>query len=227
ASPATTAFVYYTATGPPYCASVTCSIHCTATPLSASCMAMCTMALVGLAPCQCFSPGGIHTTSPGRISRIGPPQVCTRRSPDMRSRVWPSGWVCHAVRAPGSKLTRPARMRAGSGASMIGSCHTVPVNQSPGMRRDGADPDSLMSMTSPCVKLRLRQKQRRASRAQRRRDPPLRTLHPFSIHDRPVHQGVDHLAIMPADRARRLRHEDHDEVFPRIGPPVGAAGARP
>src|SRR5258708_7608904 len=28
---------------------------------------MCVMPLVGEAPCQCFSPGGIHTTSPGRI----------------------------------------------------------------------------------------------------------------------------------------------------------------
>jgi hypothetical protein len=53
------------------------------------------------------------------------------------------------VRAPGSKLTRAARMRAGAGASMIGSCHTVPVNQSPGIRRDGTDPAGLMSMISP------------------------------------------------------------------------------
>jgi hypothetical protein len=29
--------------------------------------------------------------------------------------------VCQLVRAPGSKLTRAARMRAGAGASMIGS----------------------------------------------------------------------------------------------------------
>src|SRR5260370_38194362 len=32
---------------------------------------------------------------------------------------------------------------------------------------------------------------------------------------------------MPADRAGRLRHEHHHEVFPGIGPPVGAAGAGP
>src|SRR5260370_38599474 len=113
------------------------------------------MALVGLAPCQCFSAGGIHTVSPGRISRIGPPQVCTRPSPATTWRVCPSGWVCHAVRAPGSKLTRAARMRAGAGASMIGSCHTVPVNQSPDMRRDGTDPDSLMSMIFPRCGCRL------------------------------------------------------------------------
>jgi hypothetical protein len=35
--------------------------------------------------------------------------------------------VCQAVRARGSNLTQAPRMRAGAGASMIGSCHTVPV----------------------------------------------------------------------------------------------------
>jgi hypothetical protein len=30
------------------------------------------MAAVGEAPCQCFSPGEIKTTSPGLISSIGP-----------------------------------------------------------------------------------------------------------------------------------------------------------
>ena len=30
------------------------------------------MAVVGVAPCQCFSPGANQTTSPGRISSIGP-----------------------------------------------------------------------------------------------------------------------------------------------------------
>ena len=39
------------------------------------------MAVVGAAPCQCFSPGGNQTTSPGRISSIGPPQRCTRPQP--------------------------------------------------------------------------------------------------------------------------------------------------
>ena len=38
-------------------------------------MAMCVMAVVGVAPCQCFSPGGNQTTSPGRISSIGPPSA--------------------------------------------------------------------------------------------------------------------------------------------------------
>src|ERR1700687_3232030 len=37
-------------------------------------------------------------------------------------------------------------MRAGAGASMIGSCHTVPVNESAAPRRGGTDPDALMFM---------------------------------------------------------------------------------
>src|SRR5258708_30466389 len=67
---------------------------------------MCNMAVSGLAPCQCFSPGAIHTVSPGRISRTGPPHSATRPTPEMTCKVWPSGWVCHAVRARGSKRTK-------------------------------------------------------------------------------------------------------------------------
>jgi hypothetical protein len=37
-------------------------------------------------------------------------------------------------------------MRAGAGASMIGSCQTVPVNDSAGIRRDGIEPSGLMSI---------------------------------------------------------------------------------
>ena len=48
--------------------------------------------------------------------------------------------MCQAVRAPGSKLTRPERTRAGAGASMIGSCQTMPVKDSFGWRRVGTDP---------------------------------------------------------------------------------------
>ena len=33
------------------------------------------IAVVGDAPCQCFSPGGIHNTSPGLISSTGPPRI--------------------------------------------------------------------------------------------------------------------------------------------------------
>src|SRR5579864_3518444 len=42
-------------------------------------MATAVIVVVRVAPCQCFSPGGNHTTSPGRISSRGPrffPIVC-------------------------------------------------------------------------------------------------------------------------------------------------------
>src|SRR6266498_1689347 len=93
-------------------------------------MAMCVMAVVAVAPCQCFSPGGNQITSPGRISSIGPPQRWTRPQPAVTIRVWPSGCVCQAVRAPGSNVTLAPRTRAGSGASNSGSIRTLPVNQS-------------------------------------------------------------------------------------------------
>jgi hypothetical protein len=54
--------------------------------------------------------------------------------------------VCHAVRAFGSNLTQAPLIRAGAGASMMGSCHTVPVNDSAGVLREGTEPNRLMSM---------------------------------------------------------------------------------
>src|SRR3954451_10356342 len=104
------------------------------------------MPLVGEAPCQCFSWGGIHTVSPGRISRTGPPLACTRPTPEMTKSVCPSGWVCHAVRAPGSNATRPELTRAGAGGVLIGSCQTVPVNQSLDARRVGREPARKISI---------------------------------------------------------------------------------
>ena len=101
----------------PYCSSLTFSIQSTTLPSSASWMAMWVIAVVGAAPCQCFSPGANQTTSPGRISSIGPPSRCTRPQPAVTIRVWPSGWVCQAVRAPGSNVTLAPATRAGSGAA--------------------------------------------------------------------------------------------------------------
>src|SRR6478672_3450292 len=103
-------------------------------------MAMCVMAVVGAAPCQCFSPGENQTTSPGRISSIGPPQRCARPHPKVTIRVCPSGCVCHAVRAPGSKVTAAPAARAGAGVVNNGSMRTVPLNQSVGPLADGCEP---------------------------------------------------------------------------------------
>src|SRR6266700_498647 len=109
-------------------------------------MAMCVMAVVGAAPCQCFSPGGNQTTSPGRISSIDPPQRCTRPQPAVTISVWPSGCVCHAVRAFGSNVTLAPLVRAGSDRSKTGSTRTVPVKYSGGPLPDGCEPARLMSI---------------------------------------------------------------------------------
>src|SRR5436305_13997504 len=111
-------------------------------------MAMYVTAVVGVAPCQCFSPGGNQITSPGRISSMGPPQRWTRPQPAVTIRVWPSGWVCHAVRAPGSNVTLELLARAGSGVWNRGSMRTVPVKYSAGPLPEGCEPLLLMSMFS-------------------------------------------------------------------------------
>src|SRR5712692_11151146 len=104
------------------------------------------MAVVGVAPCQCFSPGGHQITSPGRILSIGPPQLCTRPQPAVTIRFCPSGCVCHALRAPGSNVTLAPSARAGSCASNRGSMRTLPVKYSADPLPDGCEPILLMSM---------------------------------------------------------------------------------
>jgi hypothetical protein len=70
--------------------------------------------IIAVAPCQCFSPGGNQTTSPGRISSIGStlalhPAQSGRDDQGLAERVG----VPH-VRAPGSRVTWPPLMRVGS-----------------------------------------------------------------------------------------------------------------
>src|SRR6266571_6626072 len=110
-------------------------------------MAMCVMAVFGEAPCQCFSAGGIQTTSPGRISSTGPPHRCTQPRPAVTIRVWPNGCVCHAVRAPGSNVTLALTTRAGLGAWNNESTRTVPVKYSAGPLLEGCEPLLLMSIS--------------------------------------------------------------------------------
>src|SRR5688572_9870210 len=104
---------------------------------------MCVMRLLGAAPCQCFTPGGQLTTSPARMTSTGPPHVCVRPSPAVTMSVWPAGWVCHAERAPGSKVTLPPEGQP-SRAGKSGSTRTVPVKYSAGPAADGWEPARVM-----------------------------------------------------------------------------------
>src|SRR6476646_3589833 len=52
--------------------------------------------------------------------------------PSVTEIVWPLGWVCHAVRAPGVKWTLLALKREPSDGDATGSMYTAPVNQSLG-----------------------------------------------------------------------------------------------
>src|SRR5215467_13873924 len=64
---------------------------------------------------------------PARIYSFGPPCVCTQPMPEVTMSVWPNGWVCHAVRAPGSKVTIAPPMRAGALPLEGMSTRTAPV----------------------------------------------------------------------------------------------------
>src|SRR5438067_9306936 len=114
---------------------------------------MCVIAVVGVAPCQCFSLGANQTTSPGLISSTGPPSRCAQPRPDVTINVWPNGWVCQAVRAPGSNVTLAPRTRAGDGASISESILTFPVNQSSGPFVDCCVPALLMSIVRSSAQL--------------------------------------------------------------------------
>src|SRR5208283_2229252 len=95
---------------------------------------------------QWFSPGENQITSPGRISSTGPPQRCAQPQPAVTTRVCPSGWVCQAVRAAGSKVTLAPKTRAGEGALKSGSTRTAPVKYSAGPLPEGCEPLRLISI---------------------------------------------------------------------------------
>ena len=104
------------------------------------------MAVVGAAPCQCFSPGGIHTTSPGRISSIGSSfalHPTATGGDNQRLAEWMS-----VPRGTGAGLEGDAGPAGAgrAGASNKGSMRTVPVNHSVGPLLDGCEPFRLISI---------------------------------------------------------------------------------
>jgi hypothetical protein len=64
-------------------------------------MAMCVIASVGVAPCQCFSLGANQTTSPARISWTGPPIVLRPAKPGLDNQHLTEG-----MRMPGGASIR-------------------------------------------------------------------------------------------------------------------------
>src|SRR4051812_5221031 len=107
---------------------------------------MCVMLVVAVAPCQCFTPGGVQITSPPFISRFGALHSWTQPLPAITISVCPAGCVCQALREPGSNVTWPPVPRVASVAENSGVTDTVPVNVSAGPRADGRDSFGEISM---------------------------------------------------------------------------------
>src|SRR5215213_3766177 len=108
------------------------------------------MPVVAVAPCQCLTPGAIQTTSPGRISSTGPPSRCTQPIPAVTTSTWPSGCVCQADRAPGSKVTSPPDARDGTVAENRRSTRTDPLKFSAGPLEEGSEPTRVI-LTAPAL----------------------------------------------------------------------------
>ena len=104
-------------------------------------MAMWVIAVVGDAPCQCFSPGANQTTSPGRISSIGRAfalHAAEARQDDQRlpERMGVPGGAGAGLERDGG-AGRPV---PGAPAWKSGSMRTVPVNYSAGPLAEGCAP---------------------------------------------------------------------------------------
>src|SRR3954464_4995454 len=98
------------------------------------------MALVAVAPCPCPPPGGVQPTPPGLISLFWPFHSCPQPVPDVTIRIWPAGWVCHAERAPGAKITLPPAEAMCSLAANNGPTITAPVDSAAAPVGRGRDP---------------------------------------------------------------------------------------
>lgn len=93
----------------PYSASVTASSHSLEQASPGTSMARCENQLSAAAPCQCFTSGGMLTTSPGCSFRAGFPHSWYQPRPATQTRICPpplaAWWMCQLLRQPGSKVT--------------------------------------------------------------------------------------------------------------------------
>ncbi len=78
--------------------------------------------------------------------RSGLPSAVLGHNQPSQIGVCPSGWVCHAVRAPGSKVTLAPKARAGVEGLNSGSTRTVPVKYSAAPLAEGCEPLRLISI---------------------------------------------------------------------------------
>lgn len=88
-------------------------------------------------PCQCSSPGSIHTVSPVRIGTAGLPRVWSQPAPPVTMRSCPYGWECQIVWEPGAKVTSSTTRRDGCSGRAIDWTHAAPAITDPGASGDG------------------------------------------------------------------------------------------
>src|ERR1700744_2951317 len=103
-------------------------------------MAMWPMALVFVAPCQCFTPGGVHTTSPVLMVCLALPASCTHPIPLVTMSSWPAGCVCHTECVPGSKVTDAAVVLVDGAPGNSGSTRPKPEKSCARTLPDGCVP---------------------------------------------------------------------------------------
>ncbi len=103
---------------------------------------------LGAAPCQCFSPGENQTTSPGRISSIGPPSRCTQPQPEGDDQR-----LTERMRVPGRARARLESDESAGNTSRVWPKHRIDPDRPGEPLRwpfaDGCDPLRLMSIDSP------------------------------------------------------------------------------
>src|SRR5438105_1808682 len=65
-------------------------------------------------------------------------------------KIWPSGWVCHAERAPSSNVTEPTEILDGSFAANNGSTRTARLKYCSAPLFDGCAPLRVMTIDDGC-----------------------------------------------------------------------------